>query len=113
MTATAPMAIIAADLANIAPGFADKVRQAVADAIDTEPARVLLNSSHTHAAPWPGAGLKLGGETDDWTALELALLGHRSRPPSPAVARMAAGCSPRGPRQRRGRSCSGLGCQPA
>jgi hypothetical protein len=32
---------------------------------------VLLNSSHTHAAPWPGASVKLGGESDDWTDREL------------------------------------------
>ena len=66
-----PLVVIAADLANIAPGFADDVRMAVAQAIGTAPARVLLNSSHSHAAPWPGAPLKLGGESDDWTELEL------------------------------------------
>ena len=32
---------------------------------------MLLNSSHTHAAPWPGATIKLGGEFDDWTETEL------------------------------------------
>ena len=35
------------------------------------PAAVLLNSSHSHAAPWPGATIKLGGEFDDWTETEL------------------------------------------
>ena len=32
---------------------------------------MLLNSSHTHAAPWPGATIKLGGEFDGWTETEL------------------------------------------
>ncbi len=36
-----------------------------------DPAAVLLNSSHTHAAPWPGATIKLGGEFDGWTDQEL------------------------------------------
>ena len=64
--------IIAADLANLAPGFADSVRRSVADAVGCRPDQVLLNSSHSHAAPWPGAQLKLGGESDTWTELELA-----------------------------------------
>jgi hypothetical protein len=64
--------IIAADLANLAPGYADEVRERVAASVDLAPERVLLNSSHSHAAPWPGAGLKLGGESDEWTDRELA-----------------------------------------
>jgi len=64
--------IIAADLANLAPGYADDVRGRVARSVDLAPERVLLNSSHTHAAPWPGASVKLGGETDAWTERELA-----------------------------------------
>lgn len=64
--------IIAADLANLAPGYADRVRDRVAISVGVAPERVLLNSSHSHAAPWPGAGLKLGGESDEWTARELA-----------------------------------------
>src|SRR5688572_4346204 len=63
--------IIAADLVNLAPGFAERVRDEVAKAAGCPPAHVLLNSSHTHAAPWPGATVKLGGETDDWTDREL------------------------------------------
>ena len=62
--------IIAADLANLAPGFADLVRDRVAESVAIAPERVLLNSSHSHAAPWPGARLKLGGESDGWTGLE-------------------------------------------
>jgi hypothetical protein len=63
--------VIAADLVNLAPGYADRVRGRVAAAVDCAPERVLLNSSHTHAAPWPGASVKLGGESDDWTDREL------------------------------------------
>ena len=68
--AGATLAIIAADLANLAPGFADEVRVRVAEAIDVPPGNVLLNSSHSHAAPWPGAQHKLGGEVDGWTQRE-------------------------------------------
>ena len=62
--------IIGADLANLAPGFADDVRDRVAAAVEVPPANVLLNSSHSHAAPWPGAQHKLGGEVDGWTRRE-------------------------------------------
>lgn len=64
--------IIAADLANLAPGFADRLREHIGGAVGLAPERILLNSSHSHAAPWPGAELKLGGETDEWTEHELA-----------------------------------------
>jgi neutral ceramidase len=63
--------IIAADLANLAPGFAERVRSRVAEAVGCAPADILLNSSHSHGAPWPGAQLKLGGEADGWTETEL------------------------------------------
>ena len=63
--------IIAADLANLAPGYAESVRERVAEAADCEPDAVLLNSSHSHAAPWPGGSMKLGGEVDGWTEREL------------------------------------------
>lgn len=64
------IAVIAADLANLAPGFADVVRERVAAAISVDAEHVLLNSSHSHAAPWPGASQKLGGESDGWTQRE-------------------------------------------
>ena len=64
--------IAAADLAGMTPAFAARVREAIAGAVGCRPEDVLLNSSHTHAAPWPGAAYKLGGEVDDWTATELA-----------------------------------------
>lgn len=63
--------IIAADLVNLAPDFAERVRERVALAIGCRSDEVLLNSSHSHAAPWPGSAMKLGGEWDDWTDLEL------------------------------------------
>lgn len=65
------VAILAADLVGMTTPFADRVRAAVADAIGCMPADVLINSSHSHAAPWPGATIKLGGEADDWTDREL------------------------------------------
>ena len=43
----------------------------MADAIGCRPQDVLLNSSHSHATPWPGATIKLGGEADTWTEREL------------------------------------------
>jgi hypothetical protein len=65
------VAIIAADLVGLTPEFSDRIRARVATAIGCSPAEVLLNSSHSHAAPWPGATIKLGGEFDGWTETEL------------------------------------------
>lgn len=67
----ATVAIIAADLVGMTTEFADRVRARVAGAIACRPEDVLLNSSHSHAAPWPGATIKLGGEFDGWTETEL------------------------------------------
>jgi hypothetical protein len=67
---TGAVVIIAVDLANLAPGYADDARARAAAAVGVPSERVLLNSSHSHAAPWPGARLKLGGESDDWTDRE-------------------------------------------
>jgi len=66
----ARIAIIAADLVGLTTPAADAIRARVAAAIDCPPENVLLNSSHSHAAPWPGAPIKLGGEFDGWTDLE-------------------------------------------
>ena len=63
--------ILAADVVGLTTPMADRIRAAVGAAVGCEPAAVLLNSSHTHAAPWPGATIKLGGEFDDWTEHEL------------------------------------------
>jgi hypothetical protein len=65
------VAIMAADLTNLTPPFAEKIRERITAATGIPGQNVLLNSSHTHAGPWPGAELKLGGETDDWTDIEL------------------------------------------
>ncbi len=63
--------IIAADVVGLTTPMADRIRARVGEVVGCDPAAVLLNSSHTHAAPWPGATIKLGGEFDDWTDLEL------------------------------------------
>ncbi len=65
------VAILAADLVGMTTPFADRVRDAVAAAIGCARGDVLINSSHSHAAPWPGAIIKLGGEADEWTDIEL------------------------------------------
>lgn len=65
------VAIIAADVVGLTTAMADRIRARVGEVIGCDPSAVLLNSSHTHAAPWPGAIIKLGGEFDDWTAAEL------------------------------------------
>jgi hypothetical protein len=64
------VAILAADLVNLAPAASDRIRNAVAAVIGCRVEDVLLNSSHTHAAPWPGASNKLGGEDEGWTERE-------------------------------------------
>ena len=63
--------IIAADVVGLTTPMADRIRARVGDLLGCDPAAVLLNSSHTHAAPWPGATIKLGGEFDGWTESEL------------------------------------------
>ncbi|HSO29795.1 MAG TPA: hypothetical protein VLS28_07810 [Candidatus Sulfomarinibacteraceae bacterium] len=64
-------AIIAADVTGLTTEMSDRIRARVAAAISCRPQDVLLNSSHSHAAPWPGATVKLGGEFDGWTETEL------------------------------------------
>ncbi len=64
--------IIAADVVGLTTLMADRIRARVGELVGCDPSAVLLNSSHSHAAPWPGATIKLGGEFDDWTATELA-----------------------------------------
>lgn len=63
--------VIAADVVGLTTPMADRIRARVGEVVGCDPAAVLLNSSHTHAAPWPGATIKLGGEFDDWTETEL------------------------------------------
>jgi hypothetical protein len=63
--------VIAADVVGLTTPMADRIRTRVGEVVGCDPAAVLLNSSHTHAAPWPGATIKLGGEFDDWTETEL------------------------------------------
>ena len=63
----ATVAIIAADVAGLTTEVSDRIRARVAAAISCRPEEVLLNSSHSHASPWPGATIKMGGEFDGWT----------------------------------------------
>jgi neutral ceramidase len=63
--------VIAADVVGLTTPMADRIRARVGELVGCDPAAVLLNSSHSHAAPWPGATIKLGGEFDDWTETEL------------------------------------------
>jgi hypothetical protein len=62
--------VCAADLVGLTTPVADAIRAAVGAAVGCDPAHVLLNSSRTHAAPWPGARWKLGGEFDEHTDAE-------------------------------------------
>ena len=63
--------VIAADVVGLTTPMADRIRARVGELVGCDPAAVLLNSSHTHAGPWPGATIKLGGEFDTWTETEL------------------------------------------
>ena len=63
--------VIAADVVGLTTPMADRIRARVGELVGCDPAAVLVNSSHSHAAPWPGATIKLGGEFDAWTELEL------------------------------------------
>lgn len=65
------VAIVAADVVGLTTEMSDRIRARVAAAISCRPEEVLLNSSHSHASPWPGATVKLGGEFDGWTETEL------------------------------------------
>jgi hypothetical protein len=67
----ATVVILTADLVGMTTAFASRVREAVAAAVGCRSEDVLVNCSHTHAAPWPGATIKLGGEADGWTPIEL------------------------------------------
>lgn len=68
----ATLVIVAADVVGLTTPMADRIRARVGERVGCDPAAVLLNSSHTHAGPWPGATIKLGGEFDGWTETELA-----------------------------------------
>jgi hypothetical protein len=63
--------VIAADVVGLTTEMSDRIRARVAAAVSCRPEEVLLNSSHSHAAPWPGATVKMGGEFDGWTETEL------------------------------------------
>ena len=103
--------VIAADVVGLTTPMADRIRARVGDVIGCDPAAVLLNSSHSHAAPWPGATIKLGGEFDGWTDIELGY--WDSIPDRYASAALEAfGSVGPGTRQRRGRAGARTGGQP-
>ena len=65
--------VLAADLAGQDHRMAEAMRSAVADAVPVSPANVLINASHSHAAPWARSdGAKLGGGHDSLTDAEVA-----------------------------------------
>ncbi len=64
------LVIITGDVTGLTTPMADRIRGVVARAVGCTPEQVLLNSSHSHAAPWPGATIKMGGEFDGWTDVE-------------------------------------------
>lgn len=67
------VAILAADLAGLDNEAADTIRAAVSAAVPVRAEDVLLNCSHSHAAPWLRSdGNKLGGGSDEYTAVERA-----------------------------------------
>jgi neutral ceramidase len=65
------LVIVAADVVGLTTAMADRIRARIAEVVDVDPANILLNSSHSHASPWPGATVKMGGEADGWTEREL------------------------------------------
>ena len=66
-------AVIAADLAGQDHHMANAMRDAVASTIPVSAANVMVNASHSHAAPWARVdGAKLGGGHDHFTDAELA-----------------------------------------
>ena len=65
--------ILAADLTGYDHTMATRIRDEVARTVGCEPAAVLLNASHSHAAPWARSDdAKLGGGHDGFTAGERA-----------------------------------------
>jgi hypothetical protein len=65
------LVIVSADVIATPGTYATRLREAIAQAADTEPCHVLVNSSHSHAAP-PLPGMpKLGGLERRWTESEL------------------------------------------
>ena len=66
-------AVVAADLAGQDHHMANAMRNEVASTIPVSAANVMVNASHSHAAPWARVdGAKLGGGHDHFTDAELA-----------------------------------------
>ena len=65
--------ILAADLTGYDHVMASRIREEVARVLDCDAAAVLLNASHSHAAPWARSDdSKLGGGHDGYSAGERA-----------------------------------------
>ncbi|WP_432970384.1 hypothetical protein [Dactylosporangium sp. CA-233914] len=66
------VAVLAADVVGLSPLYADRIRARISEATGIAPEHILLNSSHTHAAPWPREDGKLHGEFPEVTPAEAA-----------------------------------------
>jgi hypothetical protein len=55
------VALVGADLVGLSPAYATAIREAVARTLGIPTENVLLNESHTHAAPHTSGRLKIGG----------------------------------------------------
>lgn len=70
------VAICAADMTNLDQEYAQKIRTAIETQTGIPYANILLNSSHSHAAPWARADHKLHGEYEENTDGEDAFFGR-------------------------------------
>lgn len=66
------VAIVAADMCNLDSAFAARIRVRIELETGIPFANILLNSSHSHAAPWARDDHKLHGEFEEITELEAA-----------------------------------------
>ncbi len=62
--------MICMDLMSLAPTHADALRRTVAEAIGTSAEMVMLNVSHTHAAPQVSGRVKIGGSQREISEVE-------------------------------------------
>lgn len=57
------LVFVTADMIGMSPSYAREARRLIAAKLDTSPAHVMINISHSHAAPYAGGlRLKLGGD---------------------------------------------------
>jgi neutral ceramidase len=65
---TSKAVVISLDILGVPAVWASELRQAAADVAGCQPANVLVNASHTHAAPPPPVLRKLGGKLERRTS---------------------------------------------